>query len=100
MIGAGKAAMTAGSTPPSTDRALGERLVAAGRISREQLAALLAEQAARGGTEKVRLGALLLEKGIVGDTPAATSPGARRIGNYIIDREIGRGAMGVVYRGH
>ena len=31
--------------------------------------------------------------------PAMPEPAVRRLGRYLIQQEIGRGAMGVVYRG-
>jgi serine/threonine protein kinase len=91
------------------DRRLGERLVGSGRLSRDQLQACLAEQQARGGAQRIRLAAIFLEKGVLAapapapvpdaETAAAIADPARRVGGYALVKEIGRGAVGVVYRG-
>src|SRR5688500_7118889 len=98
------------------DRRVAEWLVATGRITQEQLASLITEQEARGGPERVRLGEILLERGLLGpndattsqrqrfeanptpETKAAVADPAKRVGGYALLEEIGRGAMGVVHR--
>src|SRR5689334_14795324 len=97
----------AGPTPlAAADRELGDRLVAAGRLSMMQLDALLKEQAARGGPERVRLATLLQEKRLFSSSDgqmirssdglpppaAAAAPVPKRVGPYEIVKELGRGA--------
>jgi tetratricopeptide (TPR) repeat protein/tRNA A-37 threonylcarbamoyl transferase component Bud32 len=121
------------------DRALAARLLAAGRLPREVLDQCLALQAARGGASRVRLAAILVERGLasreeiqafvlapapppiapppptrleqsnetrvspaVPHAPAAATRSSsgeapRRIDQYALVRELGRGGMGVVF---
>ncbi|MBI3724576.1 tetratricopeptide repeat protein [bacterium] len=102
------------------DRALGERLVAAGRMSADALARCVAEQAALGlplisvlrkhgflRVDELSRAQELLETAIApagkvasakGESADSREAAGERIGRYVVQGELGRGGMGVVYR--
>jgi serine/threonine-protein kinase len=92
---------------PDDSSSIGRIAVDLGFVTPEQLADCLRVQAQRKAEEKFdRVGDLLMEMGlldqhrldIVLDHQRKLSEGKNRIGNYEIMREIGRGAMGVVFK--
>ncbi len=93
----GEGARVAGESPDGDQRLL-ESLVAAKRLTREQATYVATESRRR----SVRAATILMEKGVLRASPApgTSAPVSAPPGPYVLVRELGRGAMGVVHKGY
>ena len=83
---------------PPIDDAIGRKAVEVGLITANQLAEVLLELSGLGSLSP-NVGAALVDKGLLSSAQLDALSGAplKRLGKYVIVREIGRGGMGVVY---
>src|SRR5436190_858435 len=87
-----------GKEPDPIDDAIGQRAVEVGLITANQLRDVLMELTRiAGGPADV--GAALVNKGLLSaaQLDALSGTALKRLGKYVIVRELGRGGMGVVY---
>jgi serine/threonine protein kinase len=83
---------------PPIDASVGQRAVEVGLITAQQLREVLLELT-RVGAANPDLGASLVARGLLSAAQLDVLSGAplKRLGKYVIVRELGRGGMGVVY---
>jgi serine/threonine protein kinase len=83
---------------PPVDASIGQRAVDVGLITAAQLRDVLLELTRLGGATP-DVGAALVSKGLLSAAQLDVLSGAplKRLGKYVITRELGRGGMGVVY---
>jgi serine/threonine protein kinase len=83
---------------PPIDDAIGQKAVEVGLITANQLADIL-QELSRLNLRSPSVGAALVDKGLLSAAQLDALSGAplKRLGKYVIMREIGRGGMGVVY---
>jgi len=84
--------------PEPLDVSIGQRAVELGLITANQLRAVLLELS-QPGAAAPNVGAALVDKGLLSAAQLDALSGAplKRLGKYVIVRELGRGGMGVVY---
>src|SRR5579859_1104468 len=83
---------------PLPDSSIGQKAVEVGLITANQLAEVLLELS-KPGDPYPNVGAALVQKGLLSAAQLDVLSGAplKRLGKYVIVRELGRGGMGVVY---
>ncbi len=87
-----------GPDVPRVDATIGQKAVEVGLITAAQLREVLLELTRLGG-DAPGVGTALVSKGLLSAAQLDLLSGAplKRLGKYVIERELGRGGMGVVY---